>query len=191
MFLTAYNLQGFRKTVPDKWEFSNDNFRRGQKELLAEIRRRKSVATIPSLIPDAAEQTLPANSGEDLGSGSTSTSSSRDSRKRESWDTKNAARLTAVLDENKKLKTKNNKLNSELSQTKKQCDELVRFLTRYVKVGPDQINKIASQGSFESSRDDDVDADGLVGEKGSESVNIERHADENGECLKLFGVWMK
>ena len=41
-------FQGFRKTVPDRWEFGNENFRRGAKHLLCEIHRRK---TCPNVLP--------------------------------------------------------------------------------------------------------------------------------------------
>lgn len=40
----ALLLQGFRKTDPDRWEFSNDSFVKGQKDQLKDITRRKATA---------------------------------------------------------------------------------------------------------------------------------------------------
>ena len=35
-------LQGFRKSDPDQWQFSNERFIRGRKDLLRDIHRRKT-----------------------------------------------------------------------------------------------------------------------------------------------------
>uniref|UniRef100_A0A0D9X8S6 HSF-type DNA-binding domain-containing protein n=1 Tax=Leersia perrieri TaxID=77586 RepID=A0A0D9X8S6_9ORYZ len=45
-------MQGFRKIVPERWEFANEFFRKGEKQLLCEIHRRKSSpATWPPFPP--------------------------------------------------------------------------------------------------------------------------------------------
>jgi hypothetical protein len=38
------SVQGFRKSDPDLWQFSNDHFIRGRKDLLTEIQRKKTAA---------------------------------------------------------------------------------------------------------------------------------------------------
>ncbi|KAL2906243.1 Heat stress transcription factor B-1, partial [Bienertia sinuspersici] len=122
--LVIERLQGFRKIVPDKWEFANDYFQKGRKDLLLEIRRRKATLVGKVTVVGGSQSV----SGDD--GGSTSTSSP------------GTIEIADLSGENEKLRRDNEILSSELAQAKKQCEDLMGFLSTHLGVSPSQINKI-------------------------------------------------
>ncbi|MFS7906496.1 putative transcription factor HSF-type-DNA-binding family [Helianthus anomalus] len=169
-------LKVFHKTLPDKWEFSNEYFKHGQKKLLNQIRRRKTMTSSkPKSSGDGGSISPPPSVGNDLGSSSTS---SPDSNNPGPGNCPTSEKLENMSGENEKLKKEKKVLTTELAEVKKQCYSLVAFLTECVKVSPEQISRI-------------IGGDTVVGQTtvvGSGDVDND---DNEGDCFRLFGVLLK
>nr|APD25541.1 heat shock factor B3 [Rhododendron calophytum] len=163
-FVRQLNTYGFRKAATSRWEFCNDMFRKGERDLLCEIRRRKAWANKPqSATPP---QSLPKESDEDQSPSSTSSSSG----------------YSSLMDENKRLKRENGVLSTELSSMRRKCKELLDLVAMYA---------TASSEREEEEEDSDDERPKLFGvrlevEGGRDRKRKRSSAEMNGNAARLL-----